>query len=213
MRPKPIVSQTKALSARNLKPNPKEAEPFLVMIPKLCGRLLLCCFPPLLMFILSFWSTETEQAVDPSSTSQASSYSNPCELSEKILSLQTLLGGQLLERVFKKSKGSREEDLKRKDAVQILHPDETRFCLSMFLSIGRDPKVWSNPEEFIPERFIDSALYFKGQNYELLPFGAGRRGCPGIFMGMSKVELALANLLPCIDWKLPDVEEEDLNME
>uniref|UniRef100_A0A7N2L888 Cytochrome P450 n=1 Tax=Quercus lobata TaxID=97700 RepID=A0A7N2L888_QUELO len=81
--------------------------------------------------------------------------------------------------------------------------------------IGRDPKYWNNPEEFILERFIKSSTDYKGQNFELLPFGAGRRGCPGMYMATTTtIELALANLLYFFDWKLPDrMKEEDINME
>ncbi|XP_022956390.1 cytochrome P450 71B34-like [Cucurbita moschata] len=81
-------------------------------------------------------------------------------------------------------------------------------------AIGRDPQSWTDPEEFFPERFIGSNIDYKGQHFEFLPFGGGRRICPGMNMGTLMMELALANLLFCFDWKLPDgMKEEDVDME
>ncbi|KAI9201517.1 hypothetical protein LWI28_024647 [Acer negundo] len=81
-------------------------------------------------------------------------------------------------------------------------------------AIGRDPEVWENPDEFYPERFIGSSIDMKGQNFELVPFGAGRRSCPGMVMGIATVELALANLLYKFDWEMPvGMKKEDLDLD
>ncbi|KAF7848356.1 hypothetical protein BT93_L2065 [Corymbia citriodora subsp. variegata] len=80
--------------------------------------------------------------------------------------------------------------------------------------IGRDPGLWDRAEEFVPERFENSLIDYKGNNFELLPFGAGRRGCPGMSMAMPTIELALANVLHSFDWELPEgMTEEDVSME
>ncbi|CAN0908282.1 Cytochrome P450 83B1 [Linum grandiflorum] len=74
--------------------------------------------------------------------------------------------------------------------------------------------VRQNPQQFKPERFLGNSIDVKGVDFELIPFGAGRRICPAIHMGLSTVELSLANLLYAFDWEMPtDVRSEDLDME
>ena len=74
-------------------------------------------------------------------------------------------------------------------------------------------KSWKDPENFRPERFEGSSVDFRGNNFELLPFGGGRRICPGISFATSNIELGLAQLLYHFDWKLPNGNKlEDLDM-
>ncbi|KAB2633281.1 cytochrome P450 71A3-like [Pyrus ussuriensis x Pyrus communis] len=80
-------------------------------------------------------------------------------------------------------------------------------------TIGRDPSLWDEPEEFKPDRFLNSTVDFKGNDFELIPFGAGRRGCPGSLFAMVTNEIALANLVHKFDWTLPDgARAKDLSM-
>ncbi|KAL0341615.1 UNVERIFIED_CONTAM: cytochrome [Sesamum calycinum] len=92
-------------------------------------------------------------------------------------------------------------------------PAKTRVFFNC-TAMSADPAYWEDPEKFWPERFMDRQVDFRGQHFELLPFGAGRRGCPGINFAVSLVELALANLLFCFDWELPEgMSAEDVDME
>ncbi|MCD7452031.1 hypothetical protein HAX54_014725 [Datura stramonium] len=80
-------------------------------------------------------------------------------------------------------------------------------------AIGRDPENWENPECFIPERFEDNPIEFTGNHFQFLPFGAGRRICPGIQFGLALITLPLAHLLYNFDWKLPEgINARDLDM-
>jgi len=80
-------------------------------------------------------------------------------------------------------------------------------------AIGRDPNKWEDSEIFKPERFSGSPIDFRGTHFDLLPFGSGRRICPGITFGMANVEFPLATFLYHFNWKLPnDVPGEELDM-
>ncbi|WMV21343.1 hypothetical protein MTR67_014728 [Solanum verrucosum] len=81
-------------------------------------------------------------------------------------------------------------------------------------AISRDPTIWENPEEFQPERFLDTCVDYKGLNFELIPFGAGRRGCPGITFAKVVNELALARMLFHFEFSLPNgAKAEDLDVD
>ncbi|CAI0378871.1 unnamed protein product [Linum tenue] len=76
-------------------------------------------------------------------------------------------------------------------------------------AIGRNPEYWTDAETFWPERFLESSVDYKGAHFQLLPFGAGRRICPGMSFALANLELPLARLLYYFDWKLPDGQENE----
>ncbi|CAL5189647.1 unnamed protein product [Lathyrus oleraceus] len=91
---------------------------------------------------------------------------------------------------------------------------KTRVMINIW-TIGRDPNIWSeNAEEFYPERFIDKKLNYQGHEFESLPFGSGRRGCPGTQLALITIKLVIAQLVHCFDWELPyNINPSNLNME
>ncbi|MED6124071.1 hypothetical protein PIB30_055630 [Stylosanthes scabra] len=83
-------------------------------------------------------------------------------------------------------------------------PSKTTLFINLW-SMGRDPKIWKNPLEFRPERFIDKErqlLDLRGQNFQLLPFGTGRRMCPGASLALLTVPCNLGAMIQCFEWKV-----------
>ncbi|WOG90982.1 hypothetical protein DCAR_0310230 [Daucus carota subsp. sativus] len=89
-------------------------------------------------------------------------------------------------------------------------PAKTRLFVNVW-ALGRDSDYWENAPEFIPERFFlssedkrngKSQLDVRGQHFQVLPFGSGRRGCPGISLALRSVQTTLAVLIQCFEWEV-----------
>ncbi|GAB4834305.1 hypothetical protein Ancab_039975 [Ancistrocladus abbreviatus] len=81
-------------------------------------------------------------------------------------------------------------------------------------AMGRDSNIWEKANLFEPERFLGSEIDFKGRNFELIPFGAGRRMCPGLPLASKMIPLILGSLIHSFRWKLEGgVAPRNLDME
>ncbi|KAF3442610.1 hypothetical protein FNV43_RR16526 [Rhamnella rubrinervis] len=86
-------------------------------------------------------------------------------------------------------------------------PEKTLLLVNAW-AIGRDPNHWENPLEFKPERFVSdegsgkNQLDVRGQHFHFLPFGSGRRGCPGTSLALQIVQTTLGAMIQCFEWKV-----------
>lgn len=87
----------------------------------------------------------------------------------------------------------------------------TRLLIHIY-KIQRDPSVWTDPLEFRPERFLTTHKDFdvRGQTFEFMPFGSGRRMCPGVSFALQTMSLALASLLQGFNLRTPLDEPVDM---
>jgi len=97
----------------------------------------------------------------------------------------------------------------------LLIPKHTQVIVNMW-AIGRDPAIWNEPSKFVPERFLDDKMNnvdYRGQHFELIPFGAGRRICAGLPLASRMIHLVLASLIHSFEWapaKGMSAEEMDM---
>nr|GMD40363.1 cytochrome P450 CYP736A12-like [Ipomoea batatas] len=109
------------------------------------------------------------------------------------------------------------EGMRLHPAVPLLHHESMEDCqvkgyhipkgsrvVINLLAVQKDPIAWPEPDKFIPERFEGNSVDLRGRDFELLPFGSGRRSCPGIQLGIIVVQLVVAQLVHCFNWKLPN---------
>uniref|UniRef100_A0A0A9EXN8 Uncharacterized protein n=1 Tax=Arundo donax TaxID=35708 RepID=A0A0A9EXN8_ARUDO len=92
-------------------------------------------------------------------------------------------------------------------------PVKMRVFINTY-AVGRDPEIWENPMEYSPERFENGGgeIDLKDPDYKVLPFGGGRRGCPGYMFALATVQVSLASLLYHFEWALPaGVRADDIN--
>ncbi|KAI9084302.1 hypothetical protein K1719_033809 [Acacia pycnantha] len=90
---------------------------------------------------------------------------------------------------------------------------KSRILVNLW-ALGRSPQIWSdNADMFYPERFLNTNIDVQGHDFQLIPFGSGRRKCLGMQMGLTTVKLVLAQLVHCFNWELPfGMKPDELDM-
>ncbi|XP_074340503.1 cytochrome P450 76A2-like [Apium graveolens] len=91
-------------------------------------------------------------------------------------------------------------------------PKDTQVFVNAW-AIGRDEESWEDALTFKPERFLGSSIGYKGQNFEFIPFGAGRRICPGIPLSHRTLPLILGSLLHHFDWELSENVSSEMKID
>ncbi|XP_076940399.1 putative (S)-N-methylcoclaurine 3'-hydroxylase isozyme 2 [Bidens hawaiensis] len=92
-------------------------------------------------------------------------------------------------------------------------PKDIQILVNVW-AINRDPKIWDDPLKFKPERFIGSNVSYKGNDFGYLPFGSGRRMCPGETMASKLILLTVASLIFNFDWYIPgNINPMEINMD
>ncbi|XP_054796740.1 licodione synthase-like [Prosopis cineraria] len=87
-------------------------------------------------------------------------------------------------------------------------PEDTVLMVNVW-AMGRDPSLWESPMDFRPERFLKpmeensskGVLDVRGQHFQYLPFGTGRRMCSGLTLAMHEVPAVVAALIQCFDFQ------------
>ncbi|XP_059433534.1 cytochrome P450 71D8-like [Corylus avellana] len=104
------------------------------------------------------------------------------------------------------------ESSEKRELSGYMIPSNTKVFINVW-AIGRDPEYWIDADCFRPERFNNSCIDFKDINFEYIPFGGGKRICPGISFALAAIELTLSQLLYHFNWKLPnEIKPEELDM-
>ncbi|KAL4293712.1 geraniol 8-hydroxylase [Arachis hypogaea] len=86
-------------------------------------------------------------------------------------------------------------------------PKDARVLINEW-AIGRNPNVWDNANSFLPERFLDSKIDVKGRDFQLTPFGSGRRICPGSPLAMRMIHVMFGSLINSFDWKIENMDKD-----
>ncbi|KAL8200197.1 hypothetical protein R6Q57_011536 [Mikania cordata] len=103
-----------------------------------------------------------------------------------------------------------EEDVEKMPYLKVVFKDALRLHINAW-SIARDPSIWEEPDVFRPERFLNSPIDYIGSHFEFLPFGAGRKWCPGIKFASTINELVLANLAYKFEFALEGEHSLDMS--
>ncbi|KVI12065.1 3,9-dihydroxypterocarpan 6A-monooxygenase-like [Cynara cardunculus var. scolymus] len=88
-------------------------------------------------------------------------------------------------------------------------PAETTVFVNVW-ALGRDPKSWDDPLLFSPERFEKNQVDVRGQHFQMLPFGSGRRMCPGTSLAMQVAQVTLGVMVQCFEWRVGEEGRVDM---